>query len=201
MGPLNQSEHPLLLLLPPPPPTICPHMGYNDAIPSSKPVMYFAFLMAVAARLEILYARPESRDSRSNRSIAYFCRQSRDEWRGKRGKSRAKSKTRSSWAGLQFPMGQVHRLLRRGDYAKRVGAGAPVHMVAVLEYLAPEVVDLADNAVRDNKKTHITRATIRKDEKLRKLMDGITIGQSCMLPHIQAVLMSQKEEKPVASKE
>ncbi|XP_028334566.1 uncharacterized protein [Physeter macrocephalus] len=47
--------------------------------------------------------------------------------RGKQGgKARAKAKTRSSRAGLQFPVGRVHRLLRKGNYAERVGAGAPV---------------------------------------------------------------------------
>ena len=47
--------------------------------------------------------------------------------RGKTGgKARAKAKSRSSRAGLQFPVGRVHRLLRKGHYAERVGAGAPV---------------------------------------------------------------------------
>jgi hypothetical protein len=30
---------------------------------------------------------------------------------------------RSSKAGLAFPVGRVHRLLRKGNYAQRVGAG------------------------------------------------------------------------------
>nr|XP_021506222.1 histone H3.3-like [Meriones unguiculatus] len=56
--------------------------------------------------------------------------------RGKQGgKARAKAKSRSSRAGLQFPVGRVHRLLRKGNYAERVGAGAPVYMAAVLELL------------------------------------------------------------------
>ncbi|KAK1906875.1 Histone H2A [Dissostichus eleginoides] len=47
--------------------------------------------------------------------------------RGKTGgKARAKAKTRSSRAGLQFPVGRVHRHLRKGNYAQRVGAGAPL---------------------------------------------------------------------------
>ncbi|KAK1328811.1 hypothetical protein QTO34_010980 [Cnephaeus nilssonii] len=36
------------------------------------------------------------------------------------GKARAKAKTRSSRAGLQFPVGRVHRLLRKGNYAERL---------------------------------------------------------------------------------
>nr|XP_060470549.1 histone H2A type 1-H-like [Panthera onca] len=64
--------------------------------------------------------------------------------RGKQGgKARAKAKTRSSRAGLQFPVGRVHRLLRKGNYAERVGAGAPVYLAAVLEYLTAEILELA----------------------------------------------------------
>ena len=36
-----------------------------------------------------------------------------------------KTQSRSAKAGLQFPVGRVHRLLKRGNYAQRVGAGAP----------------------------------------------------------------------------
>ena len=75
--------------------------------------------------------------------------------RGKGGKAKAKAKSRSSRAGLQFPVGRIHRLLRKGNYAERVGAGAPVYLAAVLEYLAAEVLELAGNAARDNKKSRV----------------------------------------------
>ena len=41
------------------------------------------------------------------------------------GDSSPKSQSRSARAGLQFPVGRVHRLLKKGNYAQRVGAGAP----------------------------------------------------------------------------
>ncbi|KAB0402641.1 hypothetical protein E2I00_000611 [Balaenoptera physalus] len=69
--------------------------------------------------------------------------------RGKQGgKARAKAKTRSSRGGLQFPVGRVHGLLRKGNNAERVGAGAPVYLAAVLEYLTAEILELAGNAAR-----------------------------------------------------
>ncbi|XP_070075652.1 histone H2A-like [Drosophila takahashii] len=58
--------------------------------------------------------------------------------RGKGGKVKGKAKSRSNRAGLQFPVGRIHRLLRKGNYAERVGAGAPVYLAAVMEYLAAE---------------------------------------------------------------
>lgn len=41
------------------------------------------------------------------------------------GDATGKSQSRSAKAGLQFPVGRVHRLLKKGNYAQRVGAGAP----------------------------------------------------------------------------
>ncbi|XP_040316317.1 histone H2A type 1-E-like [Herpailurus yagouaroundi] len=112
--------------------------------------------------------------------------------RGKQGgKARAKAKTRSSRAGLQFPVGRVHRLLRKGNYAERVGAGSPV-------YLAAEILELAGNAARDNKKTRIIprhlQLAIRNDEELNKLLGRVTIAQGGVLPNIQAVLLPKKTE-------
>uniref|UniRef100_A0A8C1VG99 Histone H2A n=1 Tax=Cyprinus carpio TaxID=7962 RepID=A0A8C1VG99_CYPCA len=76
--------------------------------------------------------------------------------RGKTGgKALAKAKTRSSRAGPEFPVSRVHRLLRKGNYAERVGAGAPVYLAAVFEYLTAEILELAGSAARDNKKTCI----------------------------------------------
>ncbi|KAG8296442.1 Histone H2A [Homalodisca vitripennis] len=119
--------------------------------------------------------------------------------RGKGGKVKGKAKSRSSRAGLQFPVGRIHRLLRKGNYAERVGAGAPVYLAAVMEYLAAEVLELAGNAARDNKKTRIIprhlQLAIRNDEELNKLLSGVTIAQGGVLPNIQAVLLPKKTEK------
>ena len=72
--------------------------------------------------------------------------------KGGRGKTAGnKAVSRSSRAGLQFPVGRIARYLKRGKYAERVGAGAPVYLAAVMEYLAAEVLELAGNASKDFK--------------------------------------------------
>ncbi|XP_063732585.1 late histone H2A.L3-like [Eleginops maclovinus] len=114
-------------------------------------------------------------------------------------KTRAKAKTRSSRAGLQIPVSRVHRHLRKGNYAQRVGARAPVYLAAVLEYLTAEILELAGYAARYNKKTRIIprhlQFTVHHDEELNKLLGGVTIAQGGVLPNIQAVLLPKKTEK------
>jgi histone H2A len=130
--------------------------------------------------------------------------------KGGRGKTDGKkSQTKSSKAGLQFPVGRISRFLKKGKFATRVGAGAPVYLAAILEYLTAEILELAGNAARDNKKTRIIprhiQLAVRNDEELNKLFGGVTIAQGGVLPNIHSVLIPKtstpKEAKsPVAAK-
>ncbi|EIE19099.1 hypothetical protein WJX75_003935 [Coccomyxa subellipsoidea] len=118
--------------------------------------------------------------------------------RGK-GKTAKKSVSKSTKAGLQFPVGRIARYLKKGKYASRVGAGAPVYLAAVLEYLAAEILELAGNAARDNKKTRIIprhiQLAVRNDEELSKLLSGVTIASGGVLPNIHSVLLPKKTAK------
>merc|ERR1719197_1315642 len=119
--------------------------------------------------------------------------------KGGRGKTAGKSTTKTAKAGLQFPVGRIGRYLKQGKYASRMGAGAPVYLAAVLEYLCAEILELAGNAARDNKKSrivprHITLA-VKNDEELNKLLGGVTIASGGVLPNIHAVLLPKKTSK------
>ncbi|VVB16650.1 unnamed protein product [Arabis nemorensis] len=122
----------------------------------------------------------------------------------KAGGPKAKSVSKSIKAGLQFPVGRITRFLKKGRYAQRLGGGAPVYMAAVLEYLAAEVLELAGNAARDNKKTRIIPRhlllAIRNDEELGKLLSGVTIAHGGVLPNINSVLLPKKTAKSTEEK-
>ena len=123
---------------------------------------------------------------------------------GKGGKGSAarskgsKSTTRSARAGLQFPVGRIGRYIRQQRLAPRVGAGAPVYMAAVLEYLCAEILELAGNAARDNKRKRIIprhlQLAVRNDEELNKLLGGVTIAAGGVLPNIHQVLLPAKSK-------
>jgi len=115
------------------------------------------------------------------------------------GEADGKATSRSAKAGLQFPVGRIHRLLKKGNYAQRVGAGAPVYLAAVLEYLAAEILELAGNAARDNKKARIVprhlQLAIKNDEELNKLLGTVIISQGGVVPHIAPELLPAKTKK------
>ncbi|EJD40869.1 histone H2A.Z [Auricularia subglabra TFB-10046 SS5] len=112
--------------------------------------------------------------------------------------------TRSQKAGLSFPVGRIHRYLkRRTQNNVRIGAKAAVYTTAILEYLTAEVLELAGNASKDLRVKRITprhlQLAIRGDEELDTLVRA-TIAGGGVLPFIHRTLTQHNAaNKPVVA--
>ena len=117
----------------------------------------------------------------------------------RQGFKKPNSRSRSRRAGLHFPVGRIHRLLRKGPYASRIGRYAPVYLAAVLEYLAAEILELAGIMARDYGKNkvlprHVTLA-VKNDTELNKLFTGVVIEAGGVLPHINPALLNNDDQE------
>ena len=120
---------------------------------------------------------------------------------GKGGKAISGKKapqSKSSRAGLQFPVGRIHRILRNTINSKdRVGVTAAVYTAAILEYLTAEVLELAGNASKELKVKRITprhlQLAVRGDEELDTLISA-TIAGGGVIPHIHKSLIANKKQ-------
>ena len=112
-------------------------------------------------------------------------------------------KTKSSRAGLLFPVGRVSRKLRRGRFAPRVGGGAAIYLTAVLEYLTAEVLSLSGSAAYENRCRRITprymELAVRNDAALNELLRHADWMQSGVIPHIEPALLPKKKRHSKAS--
>jgi len=109
---------------------------------------------------------------------------------------RSKPVSRSKKAGVVFPVLRLHRTLKKGNPSGQTRNSASVYLSGVLEYLVAEVVELAGNAARDNKKHRITPRhiylAIHNDEELHKLCENVTIASGGVLPSLHQALLQSK---------
>ena len=90
-----------------------------------------------------------------------------------RGKVKTQRISISKRAGTIFPVSRIRRYLKGCTHHQRIAVGAPIYQAAVMEYLAAEILELAGNAARDNKRSRITHRHIllafANDEELNKV--------------------------------
>lgn len=111
-------------------------------------------------------------------------------------------KSRSERADVTFSVGRVHRELKKGRYASRIGSGAPVYLAGVMDYLVSELTELAGQAAKDNNKKRISprhlMMAIKNDDEIDKLLSGVTIASGGVQQKIHPALlpkMSKAREK------
>ena len=121
----------------------------------------------------------------------------------KKGRTAAKKGgNRSKKAGLIFPIGRVGSMLRRGQYARRVGASSAVYLAAVLEYLTAELLELTVKAAsqQKNKSKRLSPRTltlaVRHDDDLGALLSNVTLSRGGVVPSSnKALAKAQKGGK------
>lgn len=116
-----------------------------------------------------------------------------------KGKAGAKQISRSSKAGLSFPVGRIARMLKHGRYAERVGIGAPVYLAAVLEYLVTEILEIGVMVVKQNKKNRIIPRYVylglKEDYEFNKLFSNTIITSSGVAPETSKKLLTKQEKR------
>lgn len=102
-------------------------------------------------------------------------------------------KSRAMRSGLKLPIGRIHRYLRNGNFARRIGGGAPIYLAAVVEYLVIELIDAAATYALENKKKRITTRflnfAIRNDNEMGQLLSKVHISNGGVFPYVNPVLL------------
>jgi histone H3/H4 len=105
---------------------------------------------------------------------------------------------KSTRAGLQFSVPRTQKLMMKISSVQRKTGVAAVFITAVCEYLMAEVMELAGNAARDQKRVRITprhiKLAIYSDEELGNFYKD-TIFAGGVLLHIDARILEKKEKK------
>lgn len=118
--------------------------------------------------------------------------------KSKRGASSSGKRTASSRAGILFPAGRVHRLLKL-SCRERVAGSAGVYLASVLEYLCAELLELAGQAAKQQGTKRVAprhlMLAIRQDEELDTLLQRCSLPGAGVIPAIRKELVPEKKGK------
>lgn len=112
--------------------------------------------------------------------------------------------SRSAKAGINFPVGRIHRLLKnkatRGRNMDgklrfgRVSGLSALYMASILEYLCTELLELSTEMSKKFKIKRITpqiiNYTIKADDEMNKLFDAVTLVASGIVPNYNERLLT-----------
>ncbi|KAJ1332873.1 hypothetical protein BSLG_008500 [Batrachochytrium salamandrivorans] len=113
--------------------------------------------------------------------------------KSKSAASSGAAKSRSARAGLQFPVGRVHRLLRKGNYAQRVVL-VPHLSGCSSRVSCFEILELAGNAAVTTRRlvSFLILAAASATTRSSKGLGNVTIREGGVLPNIHNVLLPKK---------
>ena len=111
----------------------------------------------------------------------------------------AKGTSRQAKANIIFPPSISEKFLRRFDTSNvMVTYNSPIYLAAVLEYISMEILDMASQQAKDNKKIRITSKDlelgVRYDSELNQLITETNIEfiGGARVPYIHPFLLKKK---------
>lgn len=116
-----------------------------------------------------------------------------------KGKKGGKRITKTTRAGLAFNVGKVLRLMKAGKYSSRVSPLGAIVLTATLEYMVAELLEVAGDVAKDEKKKiikprHIMLAT-KRDNELDRLLQNVTFPHAGNVPNVHPNLFPNKKKK------
>jgi len=114
--------------------------------------------------------------------------------------SKSNKITTAKRSGLVFPPSRGRNLIEHNaPKGINISQLAGVYLAGVLEFLTADILELAGNVARDNRRTIITprhlHLAIRLDEEFNMLFGKTGIAGSGVIPNIHAVLLQKKKPK------
>jgi histone H2A len=107
-------------------------------------------------------------------------------------------KSRQHKIDLEFPIGRIGRMLRRGSYFKRISEQTPIFLASVLELLTGEVLDLAAIKAKSEGRQRIVPANIfagiQQEKSLIELFSNIIISEGGFNENIPEELLHLKKK-------
>ena len=98
----------------------------------------------------------------------------------------------SAKSGTKFSAGRIATYCKNGRYAERIGAGSPIFMSGVLEYLVFEILELAAAEAKRDKKQRINpnhiQLAIKNDDELARFFGN---GEFCSTQYVPKVKLEK----------
>ena len=119
---------------------------------------------------------------------------------GNKGGNKVKSVSKSTKAGLTFPVARINRFMKLNSPMKRIGGSAPVYMTAIVEYVTAELMELAGNNTKKAGRKTATpddlTAALRGDPDLAKVFAGHGIFIGNKINNISETIKYKPTNKP-----
>ena len=109
------------------------------------------------------------------------------------------NKAISAQKGSKFSVGRIASYCKNGRYAERIGAGAPIFVAGVMEYLVFEILELAAVEAKRDGKTRINpnhiMLAIKNDDELSRFFGNGDFCNAGFVPKVKPANQGGQKKK------